>query len=248
MGEEKVEKAKKNNIKFFICILGVLLIMIGCGFLISKSFNNDKNNKKDRDTTINNPDEKKEIAIDDDIIKLHEIKEGVRLSSFVIETLIYGKNVFDISELQNKDITFTYGSKIYENVKSDLEKLVKLDEYGEKYINEKDAEEVIKKGFQDLFSDNLSFNHEIMSGCHALSYHDGKYYIVPQCGDVSDVIAYIKLSKAEKDQSNIYIYEKVSIVTPDNLNTESKSELYVYKWTYNLKKDGNYYFLKAERV
>jgi len=87
-----------------------------------------------------------------------------------------------------------------------------------------------------------------MSGCHILHYNGGKYYLTPQCGDTSDVMSYAKLLKAEKDQDNIYLYEAVSVVTPDYNNIESKAMLYVYKWTYCLKNDGNYYFLKAERV
>lgn len=54
--------------------------------------------------------------------------------------------------------------------------------------------------------------------------------------------------KAEKDQNNLYIYEAVTIATPDDSNIEPKIELYIYKWTYSLKSDGNYYFQKAERI
>lgn len=154
-------------------MLGVLLVGIGCGFFISKAFDSkEKSNnseKKENNTIIdNNNNSVSEISIDDDIANIYKkyhtdgFENGIRLSSLMIEGKIYSSDIFEVSELQNNDITASYGLKIYENVKDELEKIAKYDEYKEKYYDEKDAEEIIKKGFKNIFSDNLTFNHETM--------------------------------------------------------------------------------------
>ena len=259
--KEVTQKNKKSPLLLII----VIILIIGAfalGFLTKGMLSSEKENsenvenKEDPGKDDNNTKTTgiSVVEIDDNITKLYEkyhtndSGNGVMLTNLVIEGIIYQADSFEVSSLQNKDITTTFGSKIYSFVKDELEKIEKKDELNRKYYEENEAEEIIKKGFSNMFSDILTFNHDTMNGCHTLSYQEGKYYVTPECGDVTDVRAYYKIAKAEKDENNIYIYEAVSVVTPAHGNVEAKVDLYIYKWTYNLKSDGNYYFTRAEKV
>lgn len=263
------QKNKKSPVLLIVIVILIVGAFIG-GFLTKGMLSSEKENKeKEKSENVENNENKEDLGkddnntkttgisvveIDDNITKLYEkyhtndSGNGVMLTNLVIEGKIYQADSFEVSSLQNKDITTTFGSKIYSFVKDELEKIEKKDELNRKYYEENEAEEIIKKGFSNMFSDILTFNHDTMNGCHTLSYQEGKYYVTPECGDVTDLRAYYKIAKAEKDENNIYIYEAVSVVAPAYGNVEAKVDLYIYKWTYNLKSDGNYYFTRAEKV
>lgn len=255
----KEDNIKKEKPKASIAIIIVVTLIIAAFFggyafrgLIKEDNKKEKNEKNNNSENIEEKQEDntpKNIEIDDNIKQLYEKyhtnPSKVNLTTLVIENYIYNSELFEIKNLQNKDVTATYGNKIYEIGKNQLESVVKYDEYNEKYYLESDAEEIIKNAFNEFFSNNLTFTHNIMSGCHVLHYHDGKYYYTPQCGDASGTVATYYISKVEKDNNNIYIYENVRLSISNIVKIE---EEYSYKWTYNLKNDGNYYFLKAERI
>ena len=270
--EAKVEPVEKESyLGLIIVIVAVIMLGVGIGLLIvmpnengfGKGSNTSSANTENSNQANGNSEKPvdngtvKEIEIDDNIRELYEkyhsnineLVDGVRLTSLVIENEIYNSEKFEISELQNKSV-LSYGYKIYESIKDELAEKAQYDDYNNRYFSANDSEEIIKNGFDNFFGYNLTFNHDIMSGCHVLHYNDGKYYYDPQCGDTSDIIAKFTISKAERDNNNIYIYEDVSLssdIYDGENDSEEVTDNYTYKWTYALH-EGNYYFVKAERI
>lgn len=251
-------ESRKGVSKTLILIIVVMFLsgtVMGYGVFKLLDKDNDKEYSSS-DMTIEKESEKEEensllyVDIDDNIrdlyYKYHSSDKRVSLTSMTIEKRIYSSNKFEIKSIEDDEVTNTFAMKIYESSKNELEKYAKYNDYNAKYYDESDVENIIKKSFNELFGDNLSFSHKVMSGCNILHYNDGKYYYDVNCGDTSGQDADFKLVMALKDNNNMYLYEIVNTYMEGLKEETLASEL--YKWTYSKGSDDNYYFLKAERV
>ena len=257
---------KKNNIGLIVVVIGVLLIVVGCGFLISQSMNSEKDNKESNtenkenntenieindntevdntNTIVDNQDnngEIIEISINDKIKKLynkyHTEENKVVLSGNTIEKDIYGKDVYNIADMET--VPNLYALRILNPI---IEKLNQ--EKDNQTINDDYIKSLVKEGVVNFFGKNIKVSEDMIFGCWSIEKENGVYKTYSGCGDTSNIYANYELTKAEKYNKNIYLYENVTISKEDNSETTN----YTYKWTYDLQDDGNYYFLRAERI
>ena len=251
-----MEENKKNNskAKALLAIIGVLLITVGfmIGYFLSpnnKSNNNleEKNQNNTSDNTSNN-DNIESVEVSDEIRKVYEkyhihFDDNPRISN--IEYTIYNSEVFEVANMT--DIS-SYADVIYKNAEKELAPFIKVEKDGHsKYILENGGKEIIKKYFKMFFGDNLEFSNEVLGSC-LLSYIDGKYIATNYCGESNSSQLETTIYKYENDDNNLYIYEHVRIYDQFTDENNESEERYNYKWTYNKQADGQYYFLKAERL
>jgi hypothetical protein len=243
---------KENVLKLICCLLLVIIAFIGGYFLGNNNKSDDKtsisnsNNQENKEEENNTGDSNKvivEIPIDEDIkalyYKYHADESGrILLSSLEVETIIYDREKFSVSDFKTIPIPHRYNHKILNSVKNELDSYSFVD-------GSENIQELKQKYFKEFFGDNLLYSDDIkIKFCSDIIYNDGKYDFDYGCGDTSVTDATYELIAAKKDDNNIYLYENVIINDYDNNATES----FVYKWTYSKGKDNNYYLLEIERV
>lgn len=234
-----------------------MALTFGCGMILGHKLGDSKKENKNESKENKDVDDNQEnknnnvnneiisIEIDDKIRELYFKYHGgegnsSQLDSLHIETLIYDGELFEIKELKNNDISSSYSKIILNSALDNLKDVTpKNDEEADLLINK-----AIDDNFKIFFGKNLKRENNTL-GCLGIQYDsDYNFFIESGCGDTSPIIAKYNLLKAEKDSNNIYLYEEVVIYDE---NDEIKNN-YKYKWTYDLQEDGNYYFLKSERV
>ena len=252
--EADEEELHSNNKPLIIlaCVL-VGLALFGLGYLIGMNagYNNkDKcvdyvpaNTDKDKDEDEN--DTVKEVDIDDAIkgiySKYHTSEDSVGKSELFIEYYLYKDASFKISSLS--DITATYANYIYEKGKTEIEEKVKTNDEGQKYVENADGEVIVKKCLKELFGENLKYKASLFEkGCHKLLFSEDKFLLGQECGGIASGTYNYKLTKAEKDNKYLYLYEEVT-----TKETDKEDVTNTYKWTLNKDEEGNYYFLRIEK-
>ncbi len=219
----------------------------------SESGNNNANTENDNsgnesnadinssDEKANNSNEIKSIEIDEEILKLynkyHSEDNPVSLSGSAIETKIYDSLIFEVSNL-NESMVNDYQNKIAQLTINKLN--------NQEYYKENDKDSIIrlklKESFEEFLGKRIEYNKKL-TNCLEFGF-DNKYYYRNNCGDTAPNYAVYTLLRAEKDNSNIYLYEDVKEYNDDGNNIGN----YTYKWTYELQDDGVYYFLKSEKI
>ena len=257
---------KSNNKKYviIICILAFLTIAFMCLFLFKESiFGEKKNNlsevvetNTEKENDNNNENDLNEVPEVKNVKKLYEEihdseKHIINLNKTTIFDTIYKNDIFEVKQLADMKEILSFGKVIYEKIKNDVSSYV-LGESGYEYLPEDKAKPYIEKAFKELFGDNLEFSNELFKGCNVLHYDEGKYYIHPQCGDISAIQVYFTLIGAEKDNNYLYLYENAMLVGPyvpvSSASNEPIIETKTYKWTFNKDSEGNYHILKFEKV
>ena len=231
-------KSNKKGHKIGIMTVLIGIILIGTGAFLFLNDTNNKNNDKNEKTK----NKIVEVTIDEKIrevySKFHSSTNPVQLSGSYIESQIYNTEKYNATDI-SKSFPIDYGNKILETVKNKLNELgtVNTDEFDNLLQRELEVE------FSNFFGKNISYNKNIFA-CFEISQTDGKVNYVNNCGDSSLVNARFELIKAEKDNNNLYLYEKVKIKD----TSSNEVSYYTYKWVYSKQNDGNYYFLRAERI
>lgn len=257
----KETQKKKINIGLIFIIIAVLFIAIGCVLLFTKKSDGNSENKESNNTENientenkeNNNNEKHEFIPDGEIVsieldsvrdlynKYHSTDETIEMSGNYIEKNIYSSLEFNVSSLnvsnQNETIPSNYAERIIKSVMKKTKNSTDVNEYTELVFNNLEEE------FKSFFGKNVEYDKSLFK-CFEFRNSDEGMRLISNCGDTSSTVALFVATKAEKDNSHVYIYEAVEL--RDELNDEKKK--YRYKWTYDLQEDGNYYFLKAERI
>ena len=247
LNNKKQVKGKALSIWYVVIILIFMLLSFGFGMCFGqrmiKTKNTDTKKDNQKENVLPTEKEKKDseilpVEINDEIISLynkyHSSSNPTELSPW-IEEEIYMSDVYELKE--DTGISFTYIYKIMDIAKSKLP------------INgNDDLKKIIKESYKDFFGDKYSSLYDSYENnefkCLEILYENGELKPDLRCGGTSEEKVKFSLVKAEKDSNNMYLYEDVVIFKNDNevLNN------YKYKWTYDLQDDGNYYFVKAERI
>ena len=254
----------RNQAAIIMMIAAVIISFIG-GYALKSMFDEGKEKCKTEEKKENNePVDKNEVVeveIDDSIRKVHKKYHSttgdsndygkIGLTGLMIESKIYGyepsykdKNVFYVKEMS--DIS-SYGKNIYLDAEEELKPYLKIGKEEDRFYYANDVDSIIEKYFNNYFGGVIDFNKGLFEGCNYL-YHgynesnEEVYYYMSACGDMTAVDATYTLTKAEKDDENLYLYETVNITDAGETLPER-----VYKWSYKLV-DGDYHFYKAERI
>ena len=265
---EEKKNGKSSNLGIIVLIVAVMLIGIGAGLLIvmpnesgfddKKSGNNtptntgntnleNVENNNTEPTPLETPveDPFKDIKVSDSKVqelykKYHSDVSSVALSGNAIEKDIYEADIYKLTYLNDngQKLPYYYAIKILDPVMNDMNSNNLVDDNYEKTVYEK-----IEKEFKSFFGDKINYKKELFS-CFEFSANDNVIKYTNNCGDISDTVAEYSITKAEKDDDHIYIYEQVTIKNDSN----GSSNRYTYRWNYEKQDDGNYYFLYAERA
>ncbi len=249
-----VEQNPKKNNKMLFVIIAIALLIIGLcvGFIVGNGFTN-KDGKEKGNEQENNNGQNNEIKIDNDYInklyyKYHSSDTNVvgLASSMVIEAVIYldDTNEFYIKDLEK--LPASYSKKLFMMSKDELgiQDWPDEGEEDDKILLSK-AEPVIKKNFNKFFGNNLEYKRSLFNdGCSGFRYSDNSEYATygSGCGDIYARSANYKLTKYEKVDDKIYIYEDVRL-SGGGIDDEDLE----FKWIYTKGDDGEYYLYKIEK-
>ena len=289
------EKKKGNGLLVVVIILLVVLIGVG-GVLIYQNYQNKNNELQDVEITDKNNENKLEnndsgsseindnslvtIDIDSELVNLL-INKLEPLDDFAFRYLYPDNSYYAESKF---GIMYKLDRLLAENLPVDVKSyLVAAELYSEK---EEDTDfvceykltvEAFREEYYNFFGKNA--NYEIVAYDFALPLlrFQGDEIIIGSCGGDTrgpGYFIYSKYIRAEKNKSEIYLYEKVAfadereevvdkynfysdveytkMIIDDVSEEEIFSSKYIdklpeYKYTFKLE-DGNYYFYSVERV
>ncbi len=264
--EVKKELPKKNN-KLVLAVFAIAFLLIGTGvyFSFTDTFANKKEVSGEQVETSNSSNEQKEPTNDES-----KVESAVTSSIEVVETVEKVDITDNIKVLyikfhgSNHEIV-GFLEKVYTNEKYDIREIdfeSTLSDFSNyilgnavislnsNSLDAPDKKEIITQTIKEEYRKYLGKNaseipseFDIDQACVGIVYNETQYVIDQRCGGTSEYNADFNLTKAEKDNNHLYLYEEVSI---KNTNSNEANN-YVYKWTFDLQEDGNYYFLKAER-
>jgi hypothetical protein len=227
---------KKSNLGLIIIVISLFLIIIGI-FLWFTSGNNKEN--KDNNEVVEEKVETIDInekIVQDTYNKYHSKDNPVKLSKRAPETTVYSSIVFESSSF-DESLPYEYADKIIENA---------IEKIKDSHVNndlENTIYEQIEKEYKLFMGNDAKYKKELFQ-CYTISSDGNDIVYSNSCDEYTPAVGEYKITKAEKDSKNLYIYEDV--VVKDTL---AKSEdKYTYKWTYKLQNDKNYYLIKAEQV
>ena len=252
MEEEIKEEQPKSNKKLGIIIIVISVLLIGTGCTLffmtdtTSTSNSNKESNNNKETNVDNTEKDDsniivDVELNEQVMntyeKYHSSSNPVQLSGNAVETDIYNGEVFNVSSLSS-DLPNNYAKKIIDAVVNDMNTNNLVDDNYQTKVYEN-----IEREFKAFFGSNVEYNKDLFK-CFEFSNNNNTIEYISNCGDTSPTEATYEVARAEKDNNNLYIYEAVKIVN----SISQEQEEYRYKWTYNLQEDGNYYFLKAERI
>ena len=259
MEEEKKKKNKTPLLIFIIAFIFTLLGYVGGYYFGQAVLKRDgfkeepKKEEKKKEKAKLTEDQVKEIYL-----RYHSklIDDSISLYTTTLESNIYSKDSFKITELEN--VGYTIADRIYDDIKDQIkykEKTYSKDgEYpGAKYYEITDIEKYVKEDFKKLFGNNLEYNIDLFNGCHVLSIAGNRsekkrFDMEPQCGDGLTTTTFTyKMTGFEEKDDKLYITEKVTFKhAPDNSSTPTINEE-TYKWTYS-KYEDTYVLLQVDKI
>ena len=273
MNEEKNKQQpkKKTSLGLIVIIAALVLIVVGFGLLTLKPSESNKDNKESNNNQQNNTEktnneniennntendnteidvptetpmedyfsdiDKNDSKVQELYKKYHSSINPVQLSDNAPEKIFYSNEITKVTAFNNS-IPNNYTNKIVDVVINDMNNNNLVNDNYESVIYEK-----IEKEFKSFFGNKITYNKDIFKYYEFINDGNTIKY-VNNSGDISSSTATYTITKAEKDDDNIYIYEKV-VVKDDNAG---KNEEYTYRWKYEKQDDGNYYLHYVERA
>ncbi|MBR5227624.1 MAG: hypothetical protein IKV94_03205 [Clostridia bacterium] len=209
----------------------------------------------------------------------------IKLYNYILKLNINGeKQVYQSQKVTNKNVDNEIKLlTIFENLElSDAQKVktdepaVRVDADGNAYKYVYSKELVMNKA-KEIFGEDVTLVHKgfFIGNSNKVVYSDGQYssYMLSTgSGPVAWENSYHEIVKAEKDNDNIYIYDKYLHVVRNNENNtyniysssdrigliaegvsldkinSYKNEAKTYKHTFTKNKDGNYYWVSTEMM
>jgi len=255
--EEEIEKIKKkkNNIKIIIFVIGALLIGLGSGFLLSKSFVNKESdkktgnsenvdNKKPGDNNQNDNTKDNETDVFKTVSKYEAnaiMKQfnGIKISS----ERLFSKDRFTIDEINVDEMLITALRQIdiYNACSKDGEKNVslyfinnQLSNYVKKSLTLNDIKSKVKNGIH--VGNPYKFDYSVK-----VNNEKNIEVVDLYCGDTFSAEDFVerKIVDAERQNDYVYVYEKVAFARYNDESLKSSDGNYKVDFYDNYKKDGN---------
>ena len=259
MEEEKKKKNKTPLLIFLIAFVFTLLGYVGGYYFGQAVLKRDgvepkKEEKKKEKAKLT------EAQVKEIYLRYHSETDdkGFFINETILESQIYSKDSFKISDLEN--VEYTIANRIYDDIKDQIKDKEKTypkghDYAGMHYYEVEDIEKYVKEDFKKLFGNNLEYNIDLFNGCHPLTIAGNRtekkrFDMEPMCGGgISDSSVKFEMTGYEEANDKLYVTEKVTTYTYPNFDTTKTPTVTEenFKWTYS-KYENTYVLLQVDKI